>query len=322
MTLPTEPQNQVAALIDVENVELDSLQWLFDQVSNIGRLTVKRAYGDWSTARAKRDQVLSLGLEPVHQFHSASGKNSADLRLTIDAIDLLYSSPIDTFLIVSADTDFVPLVNRLRAAGKTVIAAGRRSAASETLIRSVDRFYDLDGVGKARVKQKPQDGKGSSDKSIMELVRRAVESAADEQGQVRGAKLHETLQRLDPSFNYQSLGFKTFTNFLESVDGVVVSRVAGGGDSTQVELADELSGSRGSVDGDGEWADNIHAAWSAKAGSAGDSIHGSVAGGIAAKTLNVGLLKNSPHKTLNSLIESSAVLQANWIQQGNRVTRI
>ena len=130
---------QVAVLIDFENVGLESIQWLFDQISDVGRIIVRRAYADWSDvgksdARKKRDQLLELGVEPIHLFQSASGKNSSDIRLAIDAVDLLYLSPIDTFVIVSSDSDFVPLVSKLRAAGKTVIGAGRQAAASRTLV--------------------------------------------------------------------------------------------------------------------------------------------------------------------------------------------
>ena len=76
---------------------------------------------------------------------SGSGKNSSDIRLVMDAVELLYQSPyVDTFVIVSADADFVPIVNKLRSAGKTVIGAGRRKAASKMLIKSCDRYYYLE----------------------------------------------------------------------------------------------------------------------------------------------------------------------------------
>ena len=70
---------------------------------------------------------MSLASKPIHQYHSnKSGKNSSDIRLAIEAIDLLYNNPIDTFVIVSSDSDFVPLVGKLRSSGKSVIVAGRR----------------------------------------------------------------------------------------------------------------------------------------------------------------------------------------------------
>ena len=150
MTTEGLGERQVAVLIDYENVGLAAIQWLLDQVSDHGRVIVKRAYADWSQSGSGRDQkrqrdhLLELGIEPIHLFHSASGKNSSDIRLAIDAVELMYNSPVDTFVIVSSDTDFVPLVSRLRAAGKGVIGAGRKKGVSQTLVRSCDRYYYLE----------------------------------------------------------------------------------------------------------------------------------------------------------------------------------
>ncbi|MFQ5875730.1 MAG: NYN domain-containing protein [Dehalococcoidia bacterium] len=148
---------QIAVLIDYENVGgLDSIQSLFDQLSDIGRVIVKRAYADWSVAGKKRDQLLELGIEAVHHFRSAgSAKNSSDICLVIDAVDLLYRSPVDTFVIVSSDSDFVPLTSKLQAAGKTVIGAGRRDVVSRTLVRSCDKYIYLAAKDEAPAKRSP-----------------------------------------------------------------------------------------------------------------------------------------------------------------------
>ena len=140
-------ESQIAVLIDYENVGLGSIQGLFDQLSDMGRIIVKRAYADWSSGARQRDQLLELGIEAVHHFHAAKvAKNSSDISLCIDAVDLLYRSPVDTFVIVSADSDFVTLVSKLRSAGKTVIGAGRHDVVSSTLVRACDRYIYL-GTG-------------------------------------------------------------------------------------------------------------------------------------------------------------------------------
>ena len=116
---------QIAVLIDLENISLNSIQWLFDQISDVGRVILKKAYADWSLEASKRDQLLELGIEAVPLMRSTSGgKNASDIKLAIDAVDLLFTSPVDTFVIVSSDSDFVPLVGKLRSAGKTVLGAG------------------------------------------------------------------------------------------------------------------------------------------------------------------------------------------------------
>ena len=223
---------QVAVLIDFENVGLSSVQWLFDQVSDVGRIIVKRAYADWSVSKSKRDQLLELGIEPIHLFHSGSGKNASDIRLAIDAVDLMYQSPVDTFVIVSSDTDFVPLVSKLRAAGKTVIGAGRQPKDSGTLVKSCDRYFYLDSGGQ------PAAAKRSSKKPPVEsLLVRAVKTAMDEQGSVAGSRLHQTLQRLDPGFDFRAMGHSTFRKYLVASPEVKVERQRGRSDVI-VELAD------------------------------------------------------------------------------------
>ena len=140
----------VAVLIDYENVGVGSLDSLFDKMSDVGRVIVKRAYADWSkTTKKSQEQLQELGIEAIQNFHSGrSAKNSSDIRLAIDAVDLLYSAPVDLFVIVSADSDFVPLVSKLRSGGKDVIGAGRSDVVSQTLVKSCDRYIYLEKATK------------------------------------------------------------------------------------------------------------------------------------------------------------------------------
>ena len=224
---------QVAVLIDLDNVSLGSIPSLFDQISEFGRVVVKRAYADWSAAGNKKEseRLLELGIEPVHLFRNArSGKNSTDIRLVIDAIDLLYSSPVDTFVVVSSDSDFVPLVSKLRATGKMAVGAGRRAAVSQTFVRSCDRFIYLDDKEQKAAERVEPPRKES-------LIVRALRAAMDEQGQVGGSRLYQTMQRLDPSFDYRSEGHSTFAKYLEASQEVKVKRPKGPGD-VMVTLVD------------------------------------------------------------------------------------
>jgi uncharacterized protein (TIGR00288 family) len=213
---------QIAVLIDYENVGLNSIQGLFDQLSDLGRVIVKRAYADWSAAGKQRDQVLELGIEAVHHFHAAKvAKNSSDISLAIDAVDLLYRSPVDTFVIVSADSDFVTLVSKLRSAGKTVIGAGRRDVVSTTLVRACDRYIYLENPSKVR----PTTAKAPGvTPDLAGLLLRAIEVSADADGRVVGSKLHQTMIRIEPSFDFKALGFRTFTQFLESSSSVQITK--------------------------------------------------------------------------------------------------
>lgn len=365
---------QVAVLIDFENVGLGSVRWLFDQVSYLGRLTIRRAYADWSASagkrdqRQQRDQLLELGIEPIHLFHSVSGKNSSDIRLAIDAIELMYLSPVDTFVIVSSDTDFVPLVSKLRAAGKTVIGAGRSAAVSRTLVTSCDRYFYLDQHDRLR--------EGTSIpaeiKTESPLVR-SVKVTMDDQGRVTGSRLHETLQRLDPSFDYRALGFSTFTRYLEAQSEVNATRPRGPGD-VEVELAEgsapaprraPTSRSRTSrsassprpapeiredalprpnvaavapqppepalapVSAQGmdpgfdpqTLGPEIDAAWAKRASTPGQSFSGTTAANDAAKVLGASKLSDSPHRTLQRLLDAVPYLKNTWSRRENRIVK-
>ena len=241
----------VAVLIDYENVGLDAIQDLLDQLSDVGRVMIRRAYGDWSVQRGKQDQLLELGIEPIHQYHSnKSGKNSSDIRLAIEAIDLLYNSPIDTFVIVSSDSDFVPLVGKLRSSGKSVIVAGRREATSPTLIKSCDRYIFLD-VEKQTSSQSSQSRRrtnrrngnqaaqtASTEAAAKALLLRAMDVSIDEMGEVVGSKLYQTMRRIEPSFNFKDLKFRVFTQFLDAqTDVIEITRPKDGSGDVVVQLS-------------------------------------------------------------------------------------
>jgi uncharacterized protein (TIGR00288 family) len=307
---------QIAVLIDYENVGLNAIQWLFDQISDMGRVTVRRAFADWSVAASQRDQLLELGIEPIHLFHSVkSGKNSSDIRLAIDAIELLYQSPVDTFVIVSSDSDFVPLVSKLRSAGKTVVGAGRQATVSRTLVTSCDRYFYLDQATRP-TPSRPVRGRKTHDG----LLARGMRAAMDEQGIALGSKLRERMQRLDPAFDFRALGYTTFSRYLEASPEVNVTRPRGPGDVT-VELVEQAQDGQDGHRVAAGWAEAVDAAWSKKASAPGQSIPGTTAANEAAAALGVSKLGASQYKTLQGLIDASVVLRGNWDRQGNRIVR-
>ncbi len=309
-------EQQLAVLIDFENTGLQPIQWLFDQISDIGRIIVKRAYADWSVARDKRDQLLELGIEPIHLFRSsAGGKNSSDILLAIDAIELLHKSPVDTFVIVSSDSDFAPLVSKLRAAGKTVIGAGYKATVSRTLVISCDRYFYLDQSN--RMPSSRDEGQRSQ---VDMLLLRAARAAIDDQGRVVGSRLGLTLQRLDPSFDYRTLGYSTFTKFLEAYPWLKIIRPKGPGDIT-IEIVDPNAILTTEPTEPESWDVKIDAAWSKRVNKPGQSIPGPTAAADVAKILGVNKLSASRFRTLKGLLEASDFLCTKWSRDGNRIIR-
>ena len=162
-------ETQVAVFIDYDNIEISveeafgkstDVDWnrIFQYAAQIGRVVLRRAYADWAEAKDKQRQLLGIGVELVH-VNSKRGKNAADIRIVIDALEFLYSEK-DVFthiLLVSGDGDFTELVHRLRAHGKTVIGMGISGTTAEYLVNACDKFVYYDkwqGVGK--VKKAPQ----------------------------------------------------------------------------------------------------------------------------------------------------------------------
>jgi uncharacterized protein (TIGR00288 family) len=140
-----EREDRIAVLIDFENIGLNTIQKLFEQLADFGKISLKRAYSDWSKANKSNDQILELGIDAIHVLKSAEkGKNACDIRLTVDAIELLFTTPIDTFVIVSSDSDFIPLINKLRSSGKKVFGAGDKNKVLKKLPISCDQYFYLE----------------------------------------------------------------------------------------------------------------------------------------------------------------------------------
>lgn len=156
-------ETQVAVFIDYDNIEISveeafgkgtDVDWnrIFNYASQIGRVVMRRAYADWAEAANKQRNLLGMGVELIH-VNSKRGKNAADIRIVLDAMELFYNGR-DLFthvLLVSGDGDFTELVHRLRANGKTVIGLGISGTTADFLVSACDKFVYYDkwqGVGK------------------------------------------------------------------------------------------------------------------------------------------------------------------------------
>ncbi|MFC1934771.1 NYN domain-containing protein [Chloroflexota bacterium] len=310
---------QIAVLIDLENVGLSSIQWLFDQVSDVGRIIVKRAYADWSIEASKKDQLLELGIEAIPLLRATSGgKNASDIRLAIDAVDLQFTSPVDTFVIISSDSDFVPLVSKLRSAGKIVLGAGEEKKAPKALVKSCDRYYYLEENSSSRERKKKKSP--VKVKTAQSLVKRAVEASIDEHGRVLGSKLHQMILRLEPGFDFHLYGYSYFTKFLEAFQDLKLIPPKGPGDII-VELKEHSSQTIAEAEPSQELWEQIDSAWIKRVDKYGESIPGPIAAADAAIALGVNRLSASGYKTLQGLLNASDYLARKWLRERNTVIK-
>lgn len=140
-----EKLRNIALLIDADNASAAGIDPVLTVLAELGQVNVRRAYGNWQKqALAKWDKITHrFGLQPVQQFDLTKGKNATDMAMTIDAIDLLYGGKVDGFGIMSSDSDFTPLVTRLRQDGLLVYGFGSAKA-PEAFKTACTRYIDVD----------------------------------------------------------------------------------------------------------------------------------------------------------------------------------
>lgn len=214
--------DRIAVLIDADNTSHRYAADLLAELAKFGRPTVKRAYGDWRSDSLK-GWVAKLNLHAISPEQTMAytvGKNSTDSALIIDAMDLLYSGNVDTFAIVSSDSDFTRLAMRLRASGKTVYAVGR-SNTPIALQEACDRFIRLELLDSA-----PEDLTAASPEepaadapalpNLQSLLTRGVNNASDDDGWVSLAAFGNYLRTTYPAFDPRSYGFAKLLDLVQA----------------------------------------------------------------------------------------------------------
>jgi uncharacterized protein (TIGR00288 family) len=205
-----------------------------------GSIVVKKAYCDWERYKAFKAPMHEASFELIEIPHvRQSGKNSADIRMVVDALDLCYTKAhVDTFVIISGDSDFSPLVSKLRENAKSVIGVGVKNSTSDLLIANCDEFIYYDDLVRAKRKApakkratkaaanaatseaSPAKQTPDEDRRLeaMELAVETVEALIAERGdeeKIWGSMVKQALRRRKPGFNESFYGFRSFNELLE-----------------------------------------------------------------------------------------------------------
>ena len=226
----------IAVFIDFENLAIGvrdmhagkfQIQLVLKRLLEKGRIVFKRAYCDWSHYRDAVREFHGHGVELIDIPQSRmSGKNSADIRMVVDAMDLCYSKEhIDFFALISGDSDFSPLVSKLKENDRRVIGCGVKSSTSDLLIANCDEFIYYDDLLRAadKVKAAPvapkssAAGKGKPADKKTEAAGRLLEvlqSLEQDYDPVWGSLLKQTIRRVFPGFNETYYGFESFSELL------------------------------------------------------------------------------------------------------------
>ncbi len=246
-------EGNLALFCDFENIALGvrdakydrfDIRPVLERLLVKGSIVVKKAYCDWDRYKEFKPAMHEAAFEMIEIPHvRQSGKNSADIRMVVDALDLCYTKEhIDTFVIISGDSDFSPLVSKLRENAKMVIGVGVKNSTSDLLMSNCDEFIFYDdlvrqqkkparrrsrgGKGKAKAAAKSEKPDTKSDeKSAEELAQEGIDlvlETADalyaergERGSLWGSMVKQTLKRRRPGFNESFYGFSSFSDLLE-----------------------------------------------------------------------------------------------------------
>lgn len=259
--MATDP---LALLIDGDNASPKIISDLLAELANYGTASVRRIYGDWTKPNLNgwKECLLEHSIQPVQQFAYTTGKNATDGAMIIDAMDLLYTGRFSGFCIVSSDSDFAKLASRIREQSITVYGFGERKT-PRPFITACDKFIYVDvlssvtagdapAITQAKAAAKPKasvsNGKlgpekapasqgvaagGKLDKAALEMLRKAVDASAEEDGRANLARVGAHLAKQSPDFDARNYGYARLSDLAEASGILDVERI---GDHAKVVM--------------------------------------------------------------------------------------
>jgi uncharacterized protein (TIGR00288 family) len=252
MSKPSD--STMAVFLDLENIALGArdakypsfdIEKVLERLLLKGHIVVKKAYCDFDRYKDFKRGLHEAAFELIEIPHvRQSGKNSADIRMVVDALDLCYTKGhVDTFVILSGDSDFSPLVSKLRENAKTVIGVGVKNSTSDLFINNCDEFIYYDDLvrkephkSRRRVAAAPRapstaatpaaegalpENKGPDVQDALELIVDTLEAVAEERGEnepIWGSMIKQAIKRRNPGFNERAYGFRSFNDLLADAE--------------------------------------------------------------------------------------------------------
>jgi uncharacterized protein (TIGR00288 family) len=237
----------MAVFLDLENIALGArdakypsfdIEKVLERLLLKGHIVVKKAYCDFDRYKDFKRGLHEAAFELIEIPHvRQSGKNSADIRMVVDALDLCYTKGhVDTFVIISGDSDFSPLVSKLRENAKTVIGVGVKNSTSDLFLNNCDEFIYYDDLVRkepSKVRRRsastgaraaaattdsvPSDNKGPELTDALDLVVETLEAVIEERGEnepIWGSMIKQAIKRRHPGFNERAYGFRSFNDLL------------------------------------------------------------------------------------------------------------
>ncbi len=261
----------MAVFLDLENIALGArdakypsfdVEKVLERLLLKGHIVVKKAYCDFERYKEFKRGLHEAAFELIEIPHvRQSGKNSADIRMVVDALDLCYTKGhVDTFVILSGDSDFSPLVSKLRENAKTVIGVGVKNSTSDLFINNCDEFIYYDDLVRkepSKVRRRtaatsrapapaanvPSENKGADLSDALELIVETLEALIEERGgsePIWGSMIKQAIKRRQPGFNERFYGFRSFNDMLADAQkrGLLLLRADEKSGGYTVQVAD------------------------------------------------------------------------------------
>lgn len=255
MNFASSGDGRIAVLVDCDNVSPDILEFALLKVAQFGRVVIRRGYGNPGTLSGRwQETLVRLAFSPCLQYQYASGKNTADLALALDALEVLFDERVDTFCLVTSDSDFAYLCRKLRERGATVHIVGEPKS-PDALRNASDQFFEWirpdeptppaavavpKATGKktknatAKVeppapppaKEPPKPATKQRPRFVVAAV--SLLAANTPEGKVYLSALGQYLRRTDPAFSTQTYGYSSLLNMLKTYDLLVLKQEEGG----------------------------------------------------------------------------------------------
>ncbi|MDK3019934.1 NYN domain-containing protein [Pseudodonghicola flavimaris] len=217
----------LAVLIDADNISAKYAEAIFEEIASFGEASIRRIYGDFSGGSPQgwsKDKLAALAIIPHQQFANTTGKNSSDIALVIDAMDILHSGRFDGFVLISSDSDFTRLASRIREQGLDVYGIGMRKTPA-AFVRACKRFIYVENLLQEPSRQKPKPvSKPAGDAEApaeledpAKLVIRAMDAIEQEDEWFSLGQIGQYITASNPDFDTRSYGKKKLSDLIKEL---------------------------------------------------------------------------------------------------------
>jgi uncharacterized LabA/DUF88 family protein len=221
--LSTNTENRrIAMLVDGDNAQPSLFKNMITEVNKYGIVTIRHIFGDWTESRMKswKETLNTYAIQPIQQFSYTTGKNATDSALIIDAMDILYEGTVNSFCIVSSDSDYTRLATRIREKGLFVMGIGRKTTPrafvnacevfvyTENLLDEKDKEKVIGSLNKLKIDSIPD--------NLLSLLKNAFDTTVQDDGWAFLGMMGNRLRQLDPSFDSRTYGYKQLSQLIKA----------------------------------------------------------------------------------------------------------